>query len=372
MADDDKDFTFGKVDDDFSSDDGWGSLNDDPGSAGADNDSDLAEAELVQPEEEPEVLPAARGNLPGSSSDGEPAETGHRRFPSRMIWYGLLVIVLSSGGFYYFTTSPLPPAAVQRPVPASQTVPMPERPEPVAEPDTPPGDPGESDSSVAGESAVPKGTLREVMPTETVPASLVVKTPATPAESVVTPPESVVAAPVVVTVEKPFSKPPAPVKKTAAKVKRPGAETYIIQAGAFADPLNRDEVLKKIGQLGFAAQVVPIKKVMPVTRLLLGVYAPEEAGKMATNLQATIPSVFTLRQGDQVAVYAGSFVLRDMAQELVGELSRKGIQVSEQQSDVELTLFRVTFGSFPDRATAATARARALAIGLESNIVRNR
>ncbi len=108
-----------------------------------------------------------------------------------------------------------------------------------------------------------------------------------------------------------------------------------------------------------------------MTRLLIGVYAPEEAKKMAMNLEATIPSLFIVHQGDQIAVYAGSFHLRDMAKNMAEELLRKGIQVSEQQADVELSLFRVTFGSFPDRAAAAAAEARAQAIGLESNIVRN-
>lgn len=368
MADDDKDFSFGTIDDDLSSDDGWGSLEDESGNTGdsfaPDGTENWGDDSVVEPG------PQTNPPIPEAEETPEP---GTKRSSSRMILYGLLVIVLSAAGFYYFTTSPLPPAAEKRPALASQTLAMPERPEPVAVPESAASVPAAVDST----KPMPKGTLLEVMPTEAAPASAVAAAPvpapppatATPAPVVAAPVKST-APPAKVAAAKPKSKATVPVNKLQGGEK-PAAGTYSIQVGAFADVLHRDEALAKIRKLGFDPQVEPIKKMMPMTRLLVGVYAAEEGRKKARDLAATIPSAFPLHQGKQIAVYAGSFSTAEEAQVFIGELQQKGIQVSIQKAEVELTLSRVTFGSFSDQATAAAAGARAQGLGLETHVFRN-
>ncbi len=359
MADDDDDFTFGDIGEDFADDDGWGAREDEAGGTGEpveDSDLDPIAQGAVPAAPLDSVEPVGEEKPPAAAVD-EPAAENVRRSPSRMVLYGLLVVVLSAAGFYYFTTSPSPPAAGQRPAPAKQTLVMPERPEPSTATATPATEPVSVDRMPVVEAKIPKGTLREVLPTEPPPAPLVVEAkpaaPAVPAVAVKSPPPAA-----------------AVVKKTAAK-KPVAAGKYSIQAGAFVDHVNRDETLAKISQLGFEGKVIPVKKVMPMTRLLIGVYAADMAKQKAKELEKTIPTVFYLRRGDQLAVYAGSFYEIDKARVFADGLYKNGVKVEEEKTEVELTLSRLRFGSFPDQATAKQAAKRARAVGLEADVVRN-
>ncbi|WP_432821683.1 SPOR domain-containing protein [Trichloromonas sp.] len=363
MADDDKDFTFGDLGENGTDDDGWGTLEEDPGGKGEPGE-DFA-FDDSEPEPTPVLPPISAepqaGEIPPVAAE-EPADAHGRRSSSRMVLYGLLVMVLSAAGFYYFTTSPAPPAA-KRPAPAKQTLAMPERPDPAAVPVPAGVEPVAVDREPVVDAAIPKGTLREVLPTESAPAP-----PIAAAAPVV--PGTAAAPPVAAVVEKAAS--PAPEKKAPVAAKPPAAAgKYAIQAGAFVDQANRDEAMAKIRQLGFEGKLEPVKKVMPMTRLLIGVYAPETARLKAAELAKIVPSVFTLRRGDQLAVYAGSFYDHDKARELTDELARKGVRVDEEQTRVELNLTRLKFGSFPDQASAEAVVKRTRAAGLPAEVVRN-
>jgi DedD protein len=285
-----------------------------------------------------------------------------------MVLYGLLVMVLSAAGFYYFTTSPTPPAAEKRPAPAKQTLAMPERPAPSAEAVVPPGEPVPvAPAKPLVEAEIPKGTLREVLPTEPPPAPAVEEAQLAVPEPPAVAPAAVPAAP-----EKASPAVAAAREKTPAVAKAPAASgKYSIQAGAFVDQVNRDEALAKIGQLGFEGTVVPVKKIMPMTRLLIGVYGPEEAKRKAAELAKIDSAVFYLHRGDQMALYAGSFYEIGKARQFAADLLAKGIAVEEEKTEVELTLSRLKFGSFPDLATAEKVAKRARQIGLEAAIIRN-
>jgi len=382
MADDDKDFTFGDVGEDFSGDDGWGALEDTAEEPGGDFDLDAHEKAPAEAPPEAPAEPAAGEKPPAMPEEKAVDEQPQRSSSSRMVLYGVLVVLLSAAGFYYFSSSPSPPAAPERPAATRQTLAMPERPEPNA--DTlsapQPAVPVQTEApaqeqvqeQVLTETEVPKGTLREVLPTEPPPAPAKAEIPpAPPVPPAVEPPAP--EAPVVVTTPKP-AVPPAPVerKKTLEPVKKPVAGKYSIQVGAFVEDGNRDEALAKIHQLGYEGTVVPIQRVMPMTRLLVGVYAPDVAKEKTAELAKIDPGAFYLHQGDQLAVYAGSYYEIGRARDVVAKLQQQGIPVTEEKTDVELTLSRLKFGGFPDKAAAENAAQKAREIGLEAVVIRNR
>ncbi len=367
MVDDDKDFSFGDGGEDFADDDGWGSLEDDTeGVDEAGEDFDLGSLEKESDSVHPlaSSIPVAEKSAVAAADDSAAEKV--RSTPSRIVWYGVLVMVLSAAGFYYFTTSPAPPVA-KGPAPAKQTVAMPERPDPSAMPAIPESEPVEAVNTPAVEAPIPRGTLREVLPSESAPATSVAEVPpAAPVDPVMpaSPPEvAVVAA---------KSEVPAAVAKkkaTVASEKHVVVGKYTIQAGAFVDHVHRDQVLAKISQLGYKGKVIPVKKVMPMTRLLIGVYAQDVAEQKVKSLAKTIPGVFSMRRGDGRAVYAGSYYEIDKARIFADELSKQGIVVKEEPAEVELTLSRLRFGSFPDEAKANKAARQARDIGLEVEVV---
>ena len=369
MADDDKDFTFGDVGEDFSGDDGWGSLEDDAdgtGEPGGDFDLDAMDRESAPAVPQPSPEPVIEEKPPAAMVE-EPAAETVKRSSSRMVLYGLLVMVLSAAGFYYFTTSPSPPAAAKRPAEtAKQTLAMPERPESSTGSAMPTGETVQIDGKPVLEAEIPKGTLREVLPTDPAPVPATVETKlAVPEPAVISPPAQALPEKNVQVTEVARKKTPVVAKKPVA------AGKYYIQAGAFVDYVNRDEALAKIRQIGFEGKVEPLKKIMPMTRLLVGVYAPDVAKQKAAELAKVDQNVFYLQRGDQLAVYAGSFYEIGKARAFADGLLQKGITVEEEKTEVELTLSRLKFGSFPDLSTAEKAAKQARSIGLEAEIVRN-
>jgi len=66
-----------------------------------------------------------------------------------------------------------------------------------------------------------------------------------------------------------------------------------------------------------------------LTRMLEGVYPPAVARNRVTVLQkAGVESAFVLRQGDKLAVYAGSYIDQKQAETFTRELTQKNIKVS--------------------------------------------
>jgi cell division protein FtsN len=162
---------------------------------------------------------------------------------------------------------------------------------------------------------------------------------------------------------------PEPVAQSATPVS--GSGPYTIQAGAYAETTNRDQAMKKLRQLGFEARSTPVTRTQAMTRLLIGVYATDVARAKAKELAPRAPKLFILKQGDQLAVYAGSFSDPNKAKDAAAELARRGVQVSEERAEVESTLWRLTFGGFADAASAKAAAAKAKAAGLEARVIRN-
>ncbi|MDY0268915.1 SPOR domain-containing protein [Trichloromonas sp.] len=418
--DDDKDFTFGQLDDDFTSDDGWGQFD-------AESSKDFTLAEEGWGDDG-----AVSKEPPADSSPLREEDHPRRKSllpSSRMFYYGALVMLLSAVGFYYFTSSPLPPDARSKtePLPTKQTLEMPERPAggsvAVGEGTSPPV----AEGQVAVATEVPRGTLQEIPPAvepETQPigaawstdSTTAIQPPASvshppkpqesgefaqPAKRTIAPREekTVKAAPEPVRVAslppakspepapqkivtkkttpppKPAPEKPLPGKSVLEKSVPPAVASaggpFVIQAGAYGETANRDQAIRKIKDLGYEAQVTPLARTQVMTRLLIGVYPPEIARAKARELEPVVPKNFTLPKGESLALYAGSYSDPNKARAAIESLAARGVSVTEERANLDTTLWRVSFGGFADKSQAETAAARARTAGLEARVLRN-
>jgi cell division septation protein DedD len=402
VKDDDKDFTFGQFDDDFDTDDGWGKFD-------AESEGDFTLAEEPSDDSLADDGESSKKNSPGGDSsrslgEEELPRSKPSRSSSRMIYYGALVMLLSAVGFYYFTSSPMPPDARPKvePLPSKQTLEMPERPEGGSVSAGAGAAQRVAEGQVAVSTEAPRGTLREIPPTvgsETQPigsawtpdamappqAPAPTEAQARPTESgkveppvsgtVATEKETVKVAPPPAKSPSPAPAKPAP-EKTVVKKPTPTPVTtvggpYLIQAGAYGETANRDRAIAKIKALGYEAQVTPLSRTLPMTRLLIGVYPPATARAKAQELEPMVPKNFTLPRGDALALYAGSYNDTNKAQAAIQALAARGVSVTEERAEVKTTLWRVSFGGFADKAQAEKVADQARATGLEARVLRN-
>lgn len=198
-------------------------------------------------------------------------------------------------------------------------------------------------------------------------------TPAAPAASSAVP-EKVPSAPAETVVKAPAPTPAAPVSSEvksdavpAAAIKQP----FTLTAGAFLSKENQQEVEKKIRRLGYTPKVQTISGMVPMTRLLLGIYDdPAAAQARSRELSTLIPNLFSLQEGDKVALYAGSFQNIEQARKFADKLHQQGILADEETVSVQMPLKKIRFGSFASRAEAENAAKLAADAGLTAQVVK--
>lgn len=416
VKDDDQDFSFGQFDDDFGADDGWGKFD-------AESGGDFTLAEEPADDRLGDAGESTPPNSPGRNSlplEEEAIPRGKSPRPSsRMIYYGALVMLLSALGFYYFTSSPMPPDARPKvePLPSKQTLEMPERPEGGSLSAGVGAAQQVAEGQVAVSTEVPRGTLKEIPPTVVPEAEPIGSawTPGAPAPPQTPPPVGAQAHPTgsgkvespvtgtVVTGKETVKSTPAPAKNPSLETAKSGTEKivppttpapaktvvgkpapastpvstavvggpYLIQAGAYGETTNRDRAIAKIKALGYEAQVTPLNRTLPMTRLLIGVYPPATARAKSRELEPMVPKNFTLPRGDALALFAGSYSDSNKAQAAIQALAARGVPVTEERADVQTTLWRVSFGGFADKAQAQKIADQARAAGLEARVLRN-
>jgi len=99
-----------------------------------------------------------------------------------------------------------------------------------------------------------------------------------------------------------------------------------------AEIVKASEVLTREG---FQAHQTRGKGVVSFIRLLEGVYPREEARQRLADLKKTLNSAFLLKEGDQMALYAGSFHRPGLADRLARRLSAQQIEVSKVPGNIE-------------------------------------
>lgn len=257
----------------------------------------------------------------------------------------LLLLALGGGGYYYLSGTPAPPPQPAAPV-KTKVVVQPATPAPTAA--STPAAAGKSASAVPVAAAPAKGSQ---------PASV---TP--PAPAAVKPTSAVPVAKVVPAATAPEAKSEA----VAPATRQP----FTLSAGAFLNQKHQREIEKKIRHLGYAPKVQTTFSMVPMTRLLLGVYDPATAKARSRELSAQCPDLFALKQGDKVALYAGSYQSLDQARSFADQLYLRGIHVDEETVSLRMPLKRVSFGAFASRTAAEKAAKRAVAAGLTAQVVK--
>ncbi|MDO9080186.1 MAG: SPOR domain-containing protein, partial [Desulfuromonadales bacterium] len=253
----------------------------------------------------------------------------------------LLLLALGGGAYYYLNGTP-EPAPQPAPVKAKVAV-EPPTPKPVeVKPETP-----------VAAAPVPAQELQTATPV--VPE----KVASPPAETVATAPASTPAPPVPSEVKNDVV--PAPV----------GKQPFTLNAGAFLSKENQQEVEKKIRRLGYTPKVQTVSAAVSMTRLLLGIYDDPAAAQARSREWSTlIPNLFSLQEGDKVALYAGSFQSVEQARKYADKLYQQGILADEETVSMQMSMKKISFGSFANRAEAENAAKRAAAAGLSAQVAK--
>lgn len=278
-------------------------------------------------------------HLPFDDQDGfadeefpeEPPRSGLRQALSkRTLLLGLLLLlVLGAGGYYFlFMTSEPPPPSPAPPVKARVKV--------------QPAPPPEAAKSVTAPSAPQNVASTPVPAAPTQPAAASAVAP------VVKGPEA------------------SPQGKKAPVAAKP----YTLSAGTFVSEKNLRDVEKKIRRLGYTPRLKKTSAMVPMTRLLLGVYEPSAAAARSRELSAKLPEIFSVKRGDKVALYAGSYQDLDQARRFADKLYQLGIHVDEETTSLRMSLKNISYGSFASRAAAEKAVTRAAAVGLSATVVK--
>lgn len=282
-----------------------------------------------------------------ASEDEEPAGGLRRAMSKRTLLLGLLFLLVIGGAGYYLLSDPFAPVpkpaapvkakvAVQpaQPAPAPAAAVKTATPAPVA--------------VTAGKVSPPTPAAKKPVATDakavpvakTVAGTAAIVSPAEVKGEVVTP----AALPVT---RKPFS----------------------LSAGAFISKENQHEVEKKIHQLGYTPKVETAYSMVPMTRLLLGIFAdPAAAEARRQELVGSIPDIFTLKQGTEVALYAGSYQDINKARRFADQLYQRGILADEETVSLRMPLKKIIFGAFASRSEAEKVAKRAAASGLKTQV----
>lgn len=224
---------------------------------------------------------------------------------------------------------------------------------PGEEPVPAPAAPQKQRIAVPGPSAeaVVEESLAEAMPEQTVVEEVKVTVTAPPAESA-------------------GGEPAVEARPAAPAVDATGA--YTVEAGAYRLESSLKTAEERLRRLGFEPQVTTAKKALAMTRLRLGSFAPEAGQAKLEELAELAPDAFVLRQGEELVVYAASYHDLDKARRFADRLFAEGVRVEEEAAEVEVPLFLLRSGTYPDLAAARAAAEQVRTEGLEALVVKAR
>ncbi|PLX97102.1 MAG: hypothetical protein C0622_13695 [Desulfuromonas sp.] len=252
-----------------------------------------------------------------------------------------LVLVVCAGALWLINSTrplPEPKQAVVLPPPVKK-MPIPQRPE------APPVKVAVQEKQAAQPAPVakvkPEPVAKKAPPVETTAAEMAPKAATT---EMVAPAKSAVAV----------------AAKPAAAAQAPQmAKIYKLTVGPLVSKTILEDATKGLDELGLKPAQSSGKGLVPMLRVLVGVYPAEVAEQRLAQLQTRVKSAFLLPDGDGKALYAASFFEEERAKEyqqdllkwqiqtklVKTELTMKGTllvfdQLSERQSAELVTLFR--------------------------------
>lgn len=315
-----------------------------------------------------------------SSTPEAPAGEKPKSAPSRALLLGLLLVVLGAAAYFYSLEMMAPeevaaPAGVTRqqipppPVPAEEGAAGQKQEPPAVEPGasaaTPaaasaPSPPTEVAASGPQPSQLADKGVSKDGPTE--PSSTQVETPG--AAEQVKEGAGAKAGPALA------ASAPAPTAaavnaQSASGPRQPTRGAYTLLAGAYVSSEMLKSATRQVEKLGYQPRTQRDAKVVEMTRVRIGAYAPEEALVKLAEVKRFAPDAFTLPEGNQVVVYAASHFNPASHQAFAESLRKAGIAFEEEKVQRKLPLTELSFGEFADREAAEAAAAKARKAGLE-------
>lgn len=145
---------------------------------------------------------------------------------------------------------------------------------------------------------------------------------------------------------------------------------YVLQIGSYILDSNMKRALEAVKSLGYEPSIVEGQKSVSMIRLRVGAYPEKIARGKLSEMQQLLPSAFLLHEGDQMALYAGSFYSLDHARVQADRIFQHEIIVYEEAVDVSVPIKSLRFGNFSDIAAAEAVAIKAKELGLESLIVK--
>ncbi len=114
------------------------------------------------------------------------------------------------------------------------------------------------------------------------------------------------------------------------------SERYLLRVGPFVSKSTLEAAATQLRDMGYQPQQIAGRGMVPMIRLLEGVYPAEEARKRLKVLKEKVESAFILPTGDKRALYAGSFYDAERAEKLRSKLAARGIKLTAVTSELEM------------------------------------
>lgn len=164
----------------------------------------------------------------------------------------------------------------------------------------------------------------------------------------------------------------APAESKPVKVAMAAKGPYSLTVGTYLLASSVKGVSKKIRAFGYEPVITPVKRKITMTRLKVGTYSKADALAKMAELKTVAPGVFSLKKGNMVSVYVGSYLILDKARRFADTLFKSGIKLIEEPVQIEKILQRVTFGAFASADAAGEVGRQASSKGIEAKVYKNR
>ena len=171
-----------------------------------------------------------------------------------------------------------------------------------------------------------------------------------------------------------------PVAVDVAKVSTPGKRVagvtplvaseiplFTVTVGPFINSVELRQAMSQLQELGLNPQKNPGRGPIRMIRLLEGVYPAAKARARLAMVQKVVKSAFLMPDGDNLAVYAGSFHQEDRAQQLQEDLADKMLNVTLVNSDITMDGTMLT-ALQADQQTAREVAGHISSFGLQAQV----
>ena len=121
------------------------------------------------------------------------------------------------------------------------------------------------------------------------------------------------------------------------KVAAGGTPLYQVLVGPYLYVSDTNDAAATLAKLGYQGRKIEGSGPVAMVRLLVGSYPPDDARAQLASLKPQLDDAFLLPDGNQLAVYAGSFSDRKRAERYVKVLAEQGLTVTPIVNELEMS-----------------------------------